>query len=691
MMNITESAHADVASSVNTTEATTALVNHTGDNNRTTQPVVLNGSIGRKNSTNVLPNAALSVARDSNSISDIKQIKVTRDLTRHIEYKENKDKLKIADPNGVNRNLVANLPDMDQSKLKGDKPTQQTVTLVGVGYLNVTTGRLVTIKTDAQGHAIDKDGNLIATDSDGNAVIGQINSDGSLTPKLNSYGTVIRTKYVAEENADHTEKQGGFHWSIPVGAKFGSFPIPTADHYISNPMVAPEQDIKTWETNVEGITDAFGKSITNPTVKQIIDFVNQHTDSTINSTIEDVSNYPKIPTAIVPNTQYIFDQYQLVDSYGRAMPYICTLAVDRDDPTGGIYLYVTSPDYKNIYWSTMQNDGGNATQVGGKTGYTISNLGRVDIRNFGDNYGNSISINVSSSSNLQLRRIFGYGAIDGRLSTVFGNYKPREVTQVISIVDENGDEIKGYPPVKVQALTGQHFTVNIEAPKIVGYALNPEDETKVSGSISDYQVGQTYTRSWYDQSLEITITENFKVLNSNGDVSANVYYYDRYNNRTQLLNGTVIKANGFAPTPWIGNIRFNIQNPWIAPTTNLTLHYNKIAIGASHDPLYVVYTPKDAATAVVNFIDDSDNQKKLSNVSLPGETGDEINFKPATDLLAKYENNGYELVSSEIPIERTTYDFESDNNQVTQIYNVHLKHGEETVTPDNPHHPGDPI
>ncbi|WP_035460400.1 mucin-binding protein, partial [Ligilactobacillus apodemi] len=63
-----------------------------------------------------------------------------------------------------------------------------------------------------------------------------------------------------------------------------------------------------------------------------------------------------------------------------------------------------------------------------------------------------------------------------------------------------------------------------------------------------------------------------------------------------------------------------------------------------------------------------------------------INYSTA-DVIKELEEKGYVLVKDGFPTD-ATFD---DDTSVDQNYTVTLKHGEETVTPDNPVTPGDPI
>ncbi|WP_420835859.1 mucin-binding protein, partial [Ligilactobacillus apodemi] len=102
----------------------------------------------------------------------------------------------------------------------------------------------------------------------------------------------------------------------------------------------------------------------------------------------------------------------------------------------------------------------------------------------------------------------------------------------------------------------------------------------------------------------------------------------------------------------------------------------------------VTYTPVQADTqkAVINYIDQDNNDSVLATDTVTGDSNEKINYSTADQinaLLAK----GYELVSDGFPAD-ATFD---DDSSVDQVYNVVFKHATQTVTPNDPQKPGDPI
>ena len=99
----------------------------------------------------------------------------------------------------------------------------------------------------------------------------------------------------------------------------------------------------------------------------------------------------------------------------------------------------------------------------------------------------------------------------------------------------------------------------------------------------------------------------------------------------------------------------------------------------------VTYNP-DKQKAKVLFIDDT-AKTTLDTHNLTGVTNGHENYNPSEEI-DKFVHENYVLASSDYPAKGFTYD--NDDSQ-EQVFNVHLKHGITTVTPDNPGRPGEPV
>lgn len=87
---------------------------------------------------------------------------------------------------------------------------------------------------------------------------------------------------------------------------------------------------------------------------------------------------------------------------------------------------------------------------------------------------------------------------------------------------------------------------------------------------------------------------------------------------------------------------------------------------------------KDDAKATVTFIDDTTGNT-LTVDTLNGKATDPIDFSQLKKDLTNYLNQGYELVSNDMP-DQANYDTTLDTDNPSQAYVIHLKHQVENVT-----------
>lgn len=110
-----------------------------------------------------------------------------------------------------------------------------------------------------------------------------------------------------------------------------------------------------------------------------------------------------------------------------------------------------------------------------------------------------------------------------------------------------------------------------------------------------------------------------------------------------------------------------------------------VTAGDNDITVTVTYNPGQQKAKVL-FIDDT-AKKTLDTHNLTGVTNGHESYSPSTEI-NQFVNKHYVLVSSDYPEKGFTYD--NDDSQ-DQEFEVHLKHGITTVTPDNPGKPGEPV
>ncbi|WP_371742642.1 mucin-binding protein [Levilactobacillus brevis] len=119
----------------------------------------------------------------------------------------------------------------------------------------------------------------------------------------------------------------------------------------------------------------------------------------------------------------------------------------------------------------------------------------------------------------------------------------------------------------------------------------------------------------------------------------------------------------------------------LAPNTGLAYNGTLTDQGGTVTYLYLAKTE----TATVTYFDQTDN-KIIKTETLQGAYGTTDAYRTA-DMIAAYENAGYDLVDDDYPTAGVVYDQDGS----VQEYQVTLVHKFVTRTPDNPGTPGEPI
>ncbi|MFR0772140.1 MAG: mucin-binding protein, partial [Limosilactobacillus pontis] len=99
----------------------------------------------------------------------------------------------------------------------------------------------------------------------------------------------------------------------------------------------------------------------------------------------------------------------------------------------------------------------------------------------------------------------------------------------------------------------------------------------------------------------------------------------------------------------------------------------------------VTYTAGDQQATII-YVDDTTGNE-LNRISENGKSGKQIPYSSKQDLLS-YEEQGYVLVTNGYDVNGIP-SFDKDEN-INQIFYINLKHGTQSVTPNNPGNPKEP-
>lgn len=231
--------------------------------------------------------------------------------------------------------------------------------------------------------------------------------------------------------------------------------------------------------------------------------------NTQQASITDAPDYPNT-NGIVPQNQYIFDQFhltngQLTDNAYTPLNMVITLATNRNEPGGILNYYITNDQYTQQYSNGTINVGEMQTYEGPYQG------SKINIYNFGEN---GISVN-ELNNNYGLAFTFGYGKYQALIkenpnpyaadsvSNAWRDAMPEKVTQTIKYVNEKtGEEISGIQPYTQTGLTGQVYSAGKNDQIVIkGYYL--VNSSRANGIISQFHNGGTYTNEWVSASGQL--------------------------------------------------------------------------------------------------------------------------------------------------------------------------------------------
>ncbi|MDW8743675.1 LPXTG cell wall anchor domain-containing protein [Streptococcus suis] len=293
---------------------------------------------------------------------------------------------------------------------------------------------------------------------------------------------------------------------------------------------------------------------------------------------------------------------------------------------------------------------------------------------------------------------------DSANSNVLVIYTPNEQKATVTYIDEttgakletvdlNGvtDEAIGYDPA-----------AKIAEYEAKGYEFVREDVPEdgvydnIDGNSQDYVVVLRHkiepvtpdtvdpeTNAPVELSRTVTRTIEYKYIDENGaEASATVTQ-----TATFTRTATVDKVTGKVTyTEWTSEDAEldRVDSPAIQGYTPNMTNVPALTVNADtkDQSVVVIYTP-DVQKASVTYIDETTGAT-LEITNLTGETDSAIGYTTA-DRIAYYESIGYELVSDNYPNGEV---YDKDGN-VTQEFQVVLKHIETPVTPDNPTNPKD--
>ncbi|HFI0447614.1 TPA: Rib/alpha-like domain-containing protein, partial [Streptococcus suis] len=294
---------------------------------------------------------------------------------------------------------------------------------------------------------------------------------------------------------------------------------------------------------------------------------------------------------------------------------------------------------------------------------------------------------------------------DSTNSNILVIYTPNEQVGTVTYIDETTGatlEVEDLAGV-TDAAIGYSTADRIAYYESLGYELvsdnYPADAVydNIDGNSQDYQVVLKHiitpvtpddpTNPKDGSTLELTRTVTrtieYKYIDENGaEASATVTQTATFTRTAtvDMVTGEVVYADWTSEDAELDRV----DSPAIQGYTPNMTNVPALTVNADtkDHSVVVIYTP-DIQKASVTYIDET-TRATLEITNLTGETDAAIGYTTA-DWIAYYKSIGYEFVSDNYPTDAV---YDKDGN-VTQEFQVVLKHIVTPVTPDNPTNPKD--
>ncbi|NQP36405.1 LPXTG cell wall anchor domain-containing protein [Streptococcus suis] len=294
---------------------------------------------------------------------------------------------------------------------------------------------------------------------------------------------------------------------------------------------------------------------------------------------------------------------------------------------------------------------------------------------------------------------------DSTNSNVLVIYTPNEQVATVTYIDETTGQVLEVADLTgvTDAAIGYTTADRIAYYESLGYELvsdnYPTDAVydNIDGNSQDYKVVLKHiiepvtpddpTNPKDGSTLELTRTVTrtieYKYIDENGaEASATVTQTATFTRTAtvDMVTGEVVYADWTSADAELDRV----NSPAIQGYTPNMANVPALTVNADTEDqsVVVIYTP-DVQKASVTYIDETTGAT-LEITNLTGETDAAIGYTTA-DRIAYYESIGYELVSDNYPNGEV---YDKDGN-VTQEFQVVLKHIETPVTPDDPTNPKD--
>lgn len=445
------------------------------------------------------------------------------------------------------------------------------------------------------------------------------------------------------------------------------------------------------------------------TQKMTVNYIDDTTGQTLSSkSLTGVSDQNSHYSTKDQITKYENSGYDLVsdDTNGQ------NLIFDHDDSVDQVYNIHLKHHLENVSRTDEVNETINyvyakdGSQAAPQYKATVISFTQTGIKDHVTDTITWDNVDLQEFASVQSPKIDGYAADQSSIPAIIVNFGDQNITRtvtysantqnldVVFIDDTTGETLKTIKKTGSSDTPADYSTKNdISDYKDQHYNL-VSDSTNGQNLVFDHNDNT-------DQHYEVHLSHATRTINETHDIDQIIHYVyaDGLKAADDHTANVHFTRDGYHDevtntdhwNAWNPSATYDftaVQSPKIQGFTPDISTIDQVTVDPSSQNIKQTVTYYgDVQLAHVKYIDDSDNGRVMSSNNLSGHTGETDSYT-TTKNVKNYTNQGYVFVSDNYPSTGVVFD---NNDLVDQYFEVHFKHGEVTVTPDQPGNPDQPI
>ncbi|GAA3631262.1 hypothetical protein GCM10022297_08000 [Lactobacillus hamsteri] len=239
--------------------------------------------------------------------------------------------------------------------------------------------------------------------------------------------------------------------------------------------------------------------------------------------------------------------------------------------------------------------------------------------------------------------------------------------------------------------TSQNFA-DVSTPKIEGYT---PDQTNVAGqtvNFGDKDIHVTVTYKADPQTAHVIFRDDdlgtdLEKQDMHGVTDSNIDFSNAQNSFNEYLLSRGFEFVNLADETASRNNALDIQDQFVTADKDKAMSFTSKFGNPKYEQFFVVHLRHTKQSAMVQYVDDTENKVISTSGMLNGKSGEQIDYS-TVNTIDQLIGKGYELVSD--ATNGTPIILDQDSNS-DQVYLVHLKHGIRPTKPGDKNKDGSDI